>query len=406
MVDQERHQKMKWFDLLYLLCMAAAFLWLLNALAIGFQANWGKALNQDIPEFMEGAVNSNFFYDSGLREPFHVFCLKITLLFVAEHEQAARLTTVIQTFAAAFALWFFAKEVFGKLVALISLWLFVINPIVIYYGVSGMRASVYMALLLAFAGMLWRILVHNDNNAANVVFTGVFAGALFLTRRYGVVIVAGSILIGLCVLWRFERQRIGRYLKVSGWIFLIGCLLLLPDLLFRETPAFKDNVNFFRNLELYGSIGAFRESPPVSFFHYVFIDHTPAQVVAILSQNIMRFPHDYLGHFFRNLPLFWIFAWGATCLIFVSPRFAWTSLLAWLSLAPIAFVLHLDQVSAGSGVENRLVIQTYALFLPGMVAALLFFIQVVLRMILKDSSTEGAPSKKHVLLDTSFWHHF
>ena len=43
--------------------------------------------------------------------------------------------------------------------------------------------------------------------------------------------------------------------------------------------------------------------------------------------------------------------------------------MAWLSLAPIVFVLHLDQVPFGKGVENRLVLQTFALFLPVILAA-------------------------------------
>ena len=61
------------------------------------------------------------------------------------------------------------------------------------------------------------------------------------------------------------------------------------------------------------------------------------------------------------LPLFWILAWIATGLIVFSPDLL--GAVCWLGpLWRPSFVLHLDQVSSGSGVENRLVIQTFALF--------------------------------------------
>ena len=43
MTDNVPKQSTDWARLVYLLLMAAAFAWLFNALALGFQANWGKS---------------------------------------------------------------------------------------------------------------------------------------------------------------------------------------------------------------------------------------------------------------------------------------------------------------------------------------------------------------------------
>jgi hypothetical protein len=404
-MTDDRHS-IRWGQLLYFLVSGLAFLWLLLALAMAFDANLGKPLNQDIPEFIEGALASTYFYDSGLREPFHVFCLKIALHFFPHHEQAARLTTVAQTLFAAFAMWYFAKTVFGHAVGLISLWLFVVNPVVIFYGVSGMRASIYMALLMLFAGKVWTVLSVDQARARDILWAGLIGGSLILTRRYGGAILVMSLLVGVCLVWRFKRERWMSFAKASGAIMAVAGLLFLPDLLFHETPAFKDNVNFFRNLELYGEIGGFRQSPPVSYLHYIFVDHTPFEVVSIVSKNIFFFPSDYLSFFFRHIPYFWCFAWLATFSIYRSPTFAWVSLFAWLSLAPIVFVLHLDQVAFGKGVENRLVIQTFAIFLPAMVAFLLLTIKSVLVRLLRSPRHQASILTWSQKLQIQYWDTF
>ena len=261
-----------------------------------------------------------------------------------------------------------------------------------------------MALLLLFSGMLWRLIVKQVSPLSDIIITGVIAGALVLTRRYAAAIIIAGLFVGGGIVWRYEKERTVRYLKAAAGVLGVACLLFLPDLIFHETPAFKDNVNFFRNLELYGSAGAYRESPPVSFFQYVFLDHTLTEVFTIIVQNIVGFPKLYLGHFYRALPLFWILAWIATGLIVFSPRFAWGSLLAWASLAPIVFVLHLDQVSSGSGVENRLVIQTFALFLPGMVATLFFLGQRLCLLFVREGEVTPDTSQPwYRRFNRTFW---
>ena len=367
----------------YAIAVGAAFLFLFQELAIAFETNFGTTFNQDIPEFVEGALGSTFFYDSGLREPFHVFCLKIGLALVENQEQAVRLVTVAQTLFCALGVWLFAGVFFGKTVALVSLWLFAVNPVVIFYGVSGMRAPIYTGLLLLFLAILGQLNSDRDRYAAwKVMGAGLTAGLLILTRRYALAIVVGSILVYGTAIYFWHRDRVVPWLKNAAIVIGIALALLLPDLLFHETPAFRDNINFFRNLEFHGHAGAFRESPPVSFFHYVFIDHSLTEVLTIILKNIFNFPKDYLGYFFRGYSLAWVLVWAATLMATFRPRFFMTTGVAWLSLAPIVFVLHLDQVTFGKGVENRLVLQTFAVFLPVVVACLCHGIGFTLRRLM------------------------
>ncbi|MBL93039.1 MAG: hypothetical protein CMH56_14655 [Myxococcales bacterium] len=373
----------------YGLLVGAAFLLLFQELGVAFEANFGTDFNQDIPEFVEGALGSTYFYDSGLREPFHVFCLKIGLGIVENQEQAVRLVTVAQSLFCAFGLWFFARVFFGSTVALLSLWLLAINPVLIFYGVSGMRAPIYTGLLLTFLGALGWEGSRQTTKIWGAIGVGVMGGLLVLTRRYALAIVVGTLILNGLGLYFWNKERLRAWTKKAAMMMGTALLLLLPDVVLHETPAFRDNINFFRNLEFHGHAGAFRESPPVSFFHYVFVDHSLSEVVTIVGTNIMNFPQDYLGYFFRGYGFAWVLVWVATLLAAFHLRFFLATAVAWLSLAPIVFVLHLDQVPFGKGVENRLVLQTFALFLPVVVATVFHLFGLALYKILGDHERLG-----------------
>ena len=109
----------------------------------------------------------------------------------------------------------------------------------------------------------------------------------------------------------------------------------------------------------------------------------------LIISSTSRFPQDYLGYFFRGYGFAWVLVWVATLLAAFHLRFFLATAVAWLSLAPIVFVLHLDQVPFGKGVENRLVLQTFALFLPVVVATVFHLFGLALYKILGDHERLG-----------------
>src|SRR5262249_20960487 len=108
-------------------------------------------LNEDVPGWLSDARGMRFFYDCPMREPFHVLWLKLGLLVSSDEELVARVVTMPQTVLVALGLYFFGKRYFGRMTAMPALWLFCLNPVVRYYGVSGLRDPLFAATVLWFA---------------------------------------------------------------------------------------------------------------------------------------------------------------------------------------------------------------------------------------------------------------
>jgi 4-amino-4-deoxy-L-arabinose transferase-like glycosyltransferase len=310
--------------------------------------------------FISDARQMRAFYDCPSREPFQVLWFKIGLLFSEDTELVARVTTLLQTLLAGLLVFSFGRRFFGSLTALAALFLFSANPIVRYYGVSGMRAPLFCALLLLFGLWLFDSWRRRDLQSA---LAGVAGALLILTRVYSYAIVAGTFLIYFLHErgWRPERRkRVTRHLLIAA---LTLSVLVVPDLIFRPASSIHgQTVNFWRNLEFQGDPGTWQTDPPSSHFQYLFLDHSLPEVLLRVARNYVLYAHQYLPHFMRGYAsLWWLFPIGIAASFFHRREFV--AGLWLLSLAPVVFVLDLDQVPGALGIENRYVLQAYPLAL-------------------------------------------
>ncbi len=346
---------------------------LLQQLQGSFLLFMRSPINPDIAGFVSDARQMRVFYDCPTREPFHVLWFKAGLLFSDDTELVARVITLLQTLLAGLLVLLFGRRFFGDMVGLTALFLFAANPIVHYYGVSGLRAPLFCALLLLFG--LWLFDAWQPRRRTlQSVLAGIAGGLLILTRAYSYVIVAGCLVVWFLTNrgWRSEhRRRAARHLLIAG---LAVAALVVPDLLFRPpSPIHGQTVNFWRNLEFQGDPGTWQSDPPVSHFRYLFLEHSTIEVGLRVAGNYARYAFQYLPHFMRGYEwLWWLFPVGLVASFFTRKEFV--AALWILSLAHVVFIMNLNQVPGSFGIENRYVFQAYPLALLLAMHGLFFLI--------------------------------
>ena len=361
------------------LLVGVALAVLLRGLAQALLLFMRSPLNPDVAGFIEDARVMRAFYDCPAREPFHVLWLKAGLLFSSDAELVARLTTLVQTVLLGVLLYVFGARFFGRLTGLAALALFSINPVIRFYGVSGLRDPLFAAALLLF-GILLFSPPAEKGRTRQALLAGAAGALLILTRVYAYAIVAGA--FGVYLLhqraWRPERRRpAARFLM---WAALATAVLVVPDILFRPpSPIHGQTVNLFRNLELKGEAGSWQTDPPGSHLDYLFKDHTLPQVIARVTANYTRYAWQYLPFYLRGYEICWVLLPVGILAAFACRRGFVAGLLA-LALAPVVFVLNLNQAPGALGIESRFVLQAFPLALVLAVHGLLFSAERLLRL--------------------------
>lgn len=346
-----------------------ALLLLLNSLGGAFALFMRGPLNPDVAGFLAEARGMRFFFDCPTREPFHVAWLKPGLLLSDDGEAVARLTTMAQTVLTALALYLFGARFFGRAAALCALLLFCANPVVRFYGVSGLRDPLFAGTMLVFALLLFGIDPERANGGEETasgarmkrraLLAGIAGACMVLTRVYGYVILAGALLL---FAWRrqawrgSERRAVLRHL---GWVAAAAALLLIPDLLFRPpSPVHAQTVNLFRNVELHGEPGSWQSDPPVGHLQYLFGEHTLQEIAVRVIGNYARYAYQYVPHYLRGYEALWVLLPVGMLAALASGR-GFAAGLVLLSIAQVVFILHLNQVPGVRGIENRFVFQAF-----------------------------------------------
>jgi hypothetical protein len=138
-------------------------------------------------------------------------------------------------------------------------------------------------------------------------------------------------------------------------------------------------VNLFRNLEFKGEAGSWQTDPPGSHFDYLFKDHTLPQVITRVAANYARYARQYLPFYLRGYEIFWVLLTVGILAAFWCRRGFVAGLLA-LSLAPVVFVLDLNQAPGALGIESRFVLQAFPLALLLVVHGLVYSAERLLRL--------------------------
>jgi 4-amino-4-deoxy-L-arabinose transferase-like glycosyltransferase len=341
---------------------AAALLVLSRRLASAFVLFMRHPMNPDVPGFLSDARGMRWFFDCPTREPFHVLWLKAGLLLSDDGELVARLTTVAQTLLVALLVYRFGCRFFGWLAGATAVLLFAANPVVRFYGVSGLRDPLFGGTMLLF----FLLLFSPDPATRRPLQSAAagLAGALMtLTRVYGYALMAGALVLQALRERAWRRQRRRGFARHLLFCAAAAAALLLPDLLFRPpSPIHGQTVNLFRNIERTGEPGSWQTDPPVGHLQYLFGEHTLVQVVARVTANYARYARQYLPFYMRGYEWLWVFLPIGILAAFLTRRLFTAGLLA-LSLCHVVFVLNLNQIPGVRGIENRFVYQAFPLAL-------------------------------------------
>jgi 4-amino-4-deoxy-L-arabinose transferase-like glycosyltransferase len=319
-------------------------------------------LNSDVPGLIADAQGMHTFFDSPTRTPFHVLWLKLGLMFSADTELVARATTIVQTLILAIVIYAFGRRFFGWLAATAAVLLFAVNPVVRFYGISGMRDPLFASTMLLFFFLLF-----SPDPAARrprqSALAGLAAALMTLTRVHGYALFAGALVLQLLHerAWREEQWR--GFARHALLCAAAAAVLLVPDVLLRPSSQIEQQtVNHYRNLELTGDAGSWMTEPPVSTLQYVFGDHTVLQVFTRVVANYARYGYQYLPFYLRGYEWLWAFLPVGILAAFYTRRGFVAGLLA-LSIGHVVFLLNLNVEPGVRGIEMRFVYQAFPLAL-------------------------------------------
>jgi len=326
-----------------------------------YQALLGSELNSDIPGYVDGARRMCCFYDSGYREPFAVVWYKLAFLFTDDSERAARTITVAQTFFTALGVYAFGAVFFGWLIGVLALALFASSMVVQFYAVSGLRDPLFTALLLLFALALFRPWPVR-RWWIGALLVGVSGALLALTRIYAVAIVLCAIVLwlGRARVWQRDQRRPA--LLFAAVALGVATLLVTPDFVVRPRASVSDNVRFIDNLEHGRDPNTPWTGEPVGLVQYLVTDHSAPELVRRFTWNYVLYVRDYLPPYLRALRWLALF-FPVGVVVALLRRRGFVVGLWLLALAPVVFILNLDQAPGQRGVELRLVYQAFPLTL-------------------------------------------
>jgi 4-amino-4-deoxy-L-arabinose transferase-like glycosyltransferase len=298
----------------------------------------------------------------------------------------ARLTTVVQTLLVAILVYAFGRRFFGWLAGTAAVLLFAVNPVVRFYGISGLRDPLFGATML-----LCFLLLFSPDPASRrprqSALAGLAGALMTLTRVYGYALFAGALVLQAVHerAWRQDRWRgFVRHALVSA---AAAAVLLVPEVLLRPPSQLQHNtVNQFRNIELTGDAGSWQTDPPVSMRQYLFGDHTVVQVFTRVVANYVRYAYQYLPFYLRGYEWLWVFLPVGILVAFFTRRGFVAGLLA-LSICHVVFVLNLNQIPGVRGIEMRFVYQAFPLALLLAMHGLLYLSQRLLIVGARGSPT-------------------
>lgn len=357
-------------------CLLLGFLF--SASADAFAALYGSTLNPDVHDFLQGARRMSWFYDTGRREPLLSFLQRLSLSLIEDQERALRMVSVVSTLAAALLLHVATRALLGRALALVALALFAINPVVHFYSVSGLREPLQAALSLAFV-----VSLPVANRASSPVraglLTGLLAALLTLTRVYAIGIVCAG-LLGW-VLWTrgYATERRRNTFVFLGTAGLVTLMLLLPRAFVEADGVVTRDLVYWWNVEQTGAPGDWRTAAPVSLFAFLFEARPFLDGLTLVPRNLWLYVWDYVPFWFRGYEALFVFV-PIGALVGLRVGRGLVPLLLLAAVAPVALILHIDQVPGSGGIENRLVYPVFPFALLAMLLGVAQTAALLLRL--------------------------
>ena len=163
------------------------------------------------------AMNSSFFYDSGMAEPLPVFTLKLAMAAGADPDSALR-AEGLAVFAAVTLATFFVLARYGGLCAVLATFFVAANPYMCFYAMQGSSHLYALFFLLLF----WHYFDSPEPSRRSALLAGLYGGLACLSRldaAWALLIIAG-------LSWAVRRG--GFALKAAGLSLGLALALALP----------------------------------------------------------------------------------------------------------------------------------------------------------------------------------
>lgn len=310
--------------------------------------HYGHAPLTDPTAYPQAARALRFFYDSGSREPLYICFIKILLALIQPDEFALRLGSLLCTEAAFVIVILWARSQYGLGASMATALTLALNPIVSYYACQAYNICGYAAMLMLFFA-LW---TSPEKSLLHKIWVGLAGGLVALTRLEGLLVVT------LCLIYQLFKSKSGQIQKAALASLGLAWVITAPYLVYQKMTM----GHFFASHRSHAAFWQQREqeikteTPTPSFprpsLSAFFLQQGPAALV-------LRFIKGYLLGFFWYLPRLWqgmpvllILALLGLMRQWQNKQYELTMALLAM-LAPIAYILPLDQIAPGSGLELR-----------------------------------------------------
>jgi 4-amino-4-deoxy-L-arabinose transferase-like glycosyltransferase len=289
-------------------------------MALGPDAIWYKSI----------ASKSTGFYDTGIREPFFVFLIKLFINIFGAENFTLRYLTVFLSMVSILLTFKIGKELFGSdAIGLMSAFFTGVNHYLIFMSVRLLRLELFIITILL---LFYILFINHEKNNVRYILIGIFGGIVCLTR-----ITSLSFVIPF-IIYIFWREKIS-YIKMIIPITIIT-VMVLPHFIHNKKTfgsyahsvdihakwyrnrEFKDKPGFPTSKELAKNSYTGR---PITSFEYIFGMHSIKTVVKRSRKGFSRiFLGRYRKHFFsRNDFLVLCLFCGYVMILFTKYRFLW-----------------------------------------------------------------------------------
>ena len=194
------------------------------------------------------AVNSSYFYDSGLVEPVPVAALKAAMAAGADPDKALRLEGLALFFVIALLTYLVLRPRFGEMAASMSVLFLAANPFMGYYAMQGSSHLFALVFLLLF----WHFWDAPEPRRSSDILAGLYGGLAILCR-----LDAFFALLPIAALSRASRPR-SSGLKGAGLALGLSLLLVLPYVIYQRAHygsffyGQELSLRRWANIDLYG----------------------------------------------------------------------------------------------------------------------------------------------------------
>lgn len=320
-------------------------------------ATWREPLPPDAQVFRSIAARAHEHpYDTGFREPVHVWLLWALDRAIGASDPAVRLSTVALHALSCFVFYRASRALFGRRFAAIALLLYAASTWSARMSVQGLRTEEVVIVVSLFV-VASRRAVSAEGTARDALLAGVLSGLASLTYISLLVTTQAWLLLS----WLHARGSLRRY----PLAVLPAVLLIIPHLANNQRacgdPLYTVNMHavFYRNVELLERPERARPGlptrdeiardryagPRTTALRWMFLEREPRDALAVLARGTARILTYRAPVFDAYRPaelgfVVWIVAvLGALAIVVRARERLWVLALALLGVGPVVFPL-------------------------------------------------------------------